>query len=181
MKPLNPAPDDHFTASPHCRVTVSGSGRVGGAGGCPTIGAGIVSAASVQKPLVARSAPDDHFTAGPHCRVISIGHRARWWCWWLSNCRCWDYICRRCSDRHCRSAAPDDHFTASPHCRVLTSAIGRVGDAGCSPRVIDAASRGTRYCGKRVVSVFRLRYADGSDCDSKRYYEEKSTHICNGN
>ena len=30
-------PDDHFTASPHCCVTVSGSGRVGRAGGCPGI------------------------------------------------------------------------------------------------------------------------------------------------
>ena len=30
------APDDHFTASPHCRVIVSRGGRVGGAGGCPT-------------------------------------------------------------------------------------------------------------------------------------------------
>ena len=31
------APDDHFTAGPHCRVTVSGRGRIGGAGGCPTV------------------------------------------------------------------------------------------------------------------------------------------------
>jgi hypothetical protein len=29
--------------------------------------------------------------------------------------------------------------------------------------------------------IFRLRYADGSDCDSKCYCEEKSTHISNGN
>ena len=42
------APDDHFTAGPDCRVTVSASGRVGGAGGCPTIRAGIVSPAGVQ-------------------------------------------------------------------------------------------------------------------------------------
>ena len=42
------APDDHFSAGPHCRVTVSGRGRVGGAGGCPTVRAGIVSAAGVQ-------------------------------------------------------------------------------------------------------------------------------------
>ena len=43
-----PAPDDHFAAGPDCRVTVSGSGRIGGAGGCPTIGARIISAAGVQ-------------------------------------------------------------------------------------------------------------------------------------
>ena len=42
------APDDHFTAGPDRRVTVSGSGRVGRAGGRPAIGAGIVSAAGVE-------------------------------------------------------------------------------------------------------------------------------------
>ena len=42
------APDDHFTAGPHCRVIVSGTGRVGRAGGCPAIRAGIVSPAGVQ-------------------------------------------------------------------------------------------------------------------------------------
>ena len=38
------APDDHFAAGPYCRVQRSAVGRVGGAGGCPTVGAGIVSA-----------------------------------------------------------------------------------------------------------------------------------------
>ena len=46
--PVSSAPDDHFAAGPHCRVTISAIGRVGGAGGCPTIGAGIVSPAGVQ-------------------------------------------------------------------------------------------------------------------------------------
>ena len=45
---IQSTPDDHFTASPDCRVTVSGIGCVGRAGGCPTIRAGIVSAAGVQ-------------------------------------------------------------------------------------------------------------------------------------
>ena len=62
------APDDHFTASPHCRVTVSGSGRVGGAGGCPTIRVGLYLPPVFRKlPLI--SAPHNHFAAGPHCRV----------------------------------------------------------------------------------------------------------------
>ena len=66
----NSAPDDHFTAGPDCRVSDSASGRVGGAGGCPTIRAGIVSPAGVQKIAdCVSSTPDDHFTAGPHCRV----------------------------------------------------------------------------------------------------------------
>ena len=45
---IRSTPDDHFTAGPDCRVMVSGRGRVGGAGGCPTIRAGIVSPAGVQ-------------------------------------------------------------------------------------------------------------------------------------
>ena len=45
---IGAAPDDHFTAGPHCRVSVSTSGRIGSAGGCPTVGAGIVSPASVK-------------------------------------------------------------------------------------------------------------------------------------
>ena len=127
------APDDHFTAGPHCCVPVSGRGRVGGAGGCPTVGAGIVSSAGVQK-VPPSSAPDDHFTAGPHCRVIRIGQRARWWCWWLSNYRCWDCISRRCS-KSMPLSAPDDHFTAGPHCCVPVSGRGRVGGAGGCPTV----------------------------------------------
>ena len=41
------APDDHFTAGPDCRVRF-GQGRVGRAGGCPTVGAGIVSPAGIK-------------------------------------------------------------------------------------------------------------------------------------
>ena len=42
------APDDHFTARPDCRVIGSSRWRVGGAGGCPVIRAGIVSPARVR-------------------------------------------------------------------------------------------------------------------------------------
>jgi hypothetical protein len=37
---LATAPYDHL-ACPHCRVFLSGSGRVSGVGGCPTVGAGM--------------------------------------------------------------------------------------------------------------------------------------------
>ena len=115
------APDDHFAAGPDCRVTDSADGRVGGAGGCPTVGAGIISARRCSNTCRRRSAPDDHFAAGPDCRVIPFVRQARWWCWWLSNCRCWDCICRRCltgRSRHfrprrsfrCRSRLPCDRF-----------------------------------------------------------------------
>ena len=58
------APDDHFTAGPDCRVKDSGSGRVGGAGGCPTIRAGIVSPAGVQMSRCHRIRPRRSF----HCQ-----------------------------------------------------------------------------------------------------------------
>ena len=61
------APDDHLTAGPNCCVIASPLGRIGGAGGCPGISAGIVSPACVVSS--ASSAPDDHLTAGPNCRV----------------------------------------------------------------------------------------------------------------
>src|SRR2546430_13691297 len=68
------APDDHLAASPHCCVLNSASGHVGEAGRCPTIGAGIISAASVKKSAAARaSAPDNHFAAGPDCCVNGSG------------------------------------------------------------------------------------------------------------
>ena len=57
------APNDHFTAGPDCRVTDSARGRVGGAGGCPTIRAGIVSPAGV------RIVPD---TSYPPQTIISL-------------------------------------------------------------------------------------------------------------
>src|SRR5206468_1207288 len=64
------APADHLAACLHCGLPISGIGRAGGAGGYPTIGAGVVSAAGVQIAKdEALSAPDDHYTVGPHCRV----------------------------------------------------------------------------------------------------------------
>src|SRR5437763_9868665 len=70
------APNDHFTAGPDCRMIRSGSGRVGGAGGSPTIRAGIVSPAGVDKVSAGDdTTPDDHFTAGPDVPVNVPGRR----------------------------------------------------------------------------------------------------------
>src|SRR5207248_10560833 len=69
---LTSAPHDHFTAGPYCHVIAARTGRIGGAGGCPTVGAGVVSPAGVQI-AAAISAPDDHFTASPHCCVLCSG------------------------------------------------------------------------------------------------------------
>ena len=50
---------------------------VGRPGGCPTIGAGIVSAAGVKTAVLdIYSAPDDHFTADPYSRG-SVSLRGR--------------------------------------------------------------------------------------------------------
>ena len=93
------SPDDHLIAGPDCRTILSASGRVGCAGGCPTVGARIVSPAGVQKAGAITSAPDDHFSCQSTLPCGLTGQPARWWCWWLSNCRCWDCTSRRCSDR----------------------------------------------------------------------------------
>ena len=63
------APDDHFAAGPDCRVKLSGIGRVGGAGGCPTIGAGIVSAAGVQKVPLPLTPPQTIISLPVHTAV----------------------------------------------------------------------------------------------------------------
>ena len=69
-----PAPDDYFTANPHCRVRATGFGCVGRAGGRPAIRIGIVSSARIEYLEKAGvSTPDDHFTAGPHRRVSAAG------------------------------------------------------------------------------------------------------------
>ena len=106
------APDDHFTAGPHCRVSDSRSGRVGRAGGCPTIRAGIVSPAGVRS-RTSSLRPRRSF----HCRsrlpCDRLGQRARWSCWWLSNYPCLDYISRQCSTARRRCLRPRRSF----HCR----------------------------------------------------------------
>ena len=54
-------------------------------------------------PPVSRKLPPPSFppqtiiSLPVHTACDPLGKRARWWCWWLSNCRCWDYISRRCS------------------------------------------------------------------------------------
>ena len=163
------APDDHFAASPHCRLRVSPGGRAGGAGGRPTVGVGIVSPAGVQIVLGTiekESAPDDHVATGPHCRVN------------LSGGGCVDGA-GRCPTvgagiispagpqpgAASAESAPDDHFTAGPDCRVIFSAGGGVGGARWGPCVIGTRNRRTGYHRERVVCGqcchFHRRYRFG--------------------
>ena len=69
MGVVEAAPDDHFAACPHCRVTRAPTGRTGDGGRNPAVCAWIVSAACIQVAWAA--APDDHFAASPHRRVSS--------------------------------------------------------------------------------------------------------------
>ena len=117
-------PDDHFTAGPDCRVTVSAEGALVVPGGCPRIRAGIVSPAGV------RGAPGDiHPKRSFHCRsrlpcdptraegalLVLVA---------VQRIRAGIVSARRCSNSRCSSilSAPDDHFTAGPDCRVISSA-----------------------------------------------------------
>ena len=165
-------PDDHFTASPDCRVTVSCRGRVDGAGGSPAVRARIVSSASVDNAAGRHmSTPDDHFTAGPDCRVKQLGQWAHWWCWWLSNCRCRDCISRRCS-KSAVSSAPDDHFTAGPYCRVIVSASGRVGGAGGCPTIRAGI---VSPAGVQIVGAIRFRPRRSFHCRSTLPCDDSSS------
>ena len=85
----------------------SGSRRVGDAGGCPTIGAGIVSPAGVEgRRCHNRFRPRRSFRCQSRLPCDRLGQRARWWCWWLSNYPCWDCISRRCSKALMPSSPP---------------------------------------------------------------------------
>ena len=126
-------------------MTRSSGWRVGGADGCPTIGAGIVPAARVEIGATGAAAPDDHFTAGPDCRVkvSASGCVGR-----ADGCPTIGAgIIPPAGVQSADAAgipAPDDHFAPGPHRRVLPSGSGRVGGAGWSPDVVGARYRGGR-------------------------------------
>src|SRR5262249_49793961 len=112
----NSAPDDHLAPGPCCRVEFSASGRAGAAGTCPTVGAGFISPAGVQKAAVALSAPEDHFTSGPDCRVSLSGRRRV-----VDAGACPTIGAGIVSTTGVQIdagiSAPDDHFAARPDCR----------------------------------------------------------------
>ena len=113
----------------------SGSGRVGGASGCPTIPAGIISAAGVKiGGRLFESSPDDHFTVVPDRSVppSGIGRVG-------GAGRSPPIRTRTISAASVKTAAifstPDDHFTARPHCGVTLSPSGCAGGVGGCPIV----------------------------------------------
>src|SRR5262249_39530419 len=134
---VNSAPDDHFAAGPHCRVRVSARGCIGRAGGCPTIGAGIVSpagVAAIQSPAV-EDGKSVELGAGSHRRVRIFGSGGGG-----GAGGCPTLVAGIVSPPGVRKAggqisAPDDHFAAAPHCRVLVSGRWCVGGAGGCPTI----------------------------------------------
>ena len=118
-------------------------GRIGGAGRSPTIGAGIVSVAGVQKiraRITEASAPDDHFAVCPYCRVKPSGLGRVGGGGGCPTVRAGIIPATGVYNIGVVKPAPDDHFAAGPHCCVIGYS-GRISGAGCCPAI-----------GARVVS-----------------------------
>ena len=127
-KAVQSAPDDHLTAGPDRRVKVPASGRVGGAGGCPTVTCwDCIFRRCSKSQWGSSSRPTRSFHCQSRRPHAEFGRRARSLCWWLSNCRYSDCISRRCYSRQ-PSSAPDNHFGAGPHCRVRVSGSRHIGE-----------------------------------------------------
>jgi hypothetical protein len=114
----------------------SGIRRVAGAGGRPTVHAGIVSATGIQiAEDVVISAPHNHPASSPHCRVNrSCGRRVGH----ASGCPSIRVgivsppcvkILRPIDIR----STPGNHFTAGPDRSMLVSGIGRIYGIGSCP------------------------------------------------
>ena len=122
-------------------MVLSASGRVGCAGGYPTVGGRIVSAAGVQKAAAIISTPDDHFTTSPYCRVACPGFGR------VGCVRGRPTIGARIVPpagiqigRAISPSSPNDHFATGPHCCMGGSGRRGVGKTRWSPRVLCAAS-----------------------------------------
>jgi hypothetical protein len=164
------APDDHLIAArPHCGMKGSTSRRASCAGGCPTVGAGVILRAGVKIAGPASdSAPDDHFTTSPDCRVTSSGSG------WAGEAGSCPTVRKGIVSPPCIKyavgglAAPDDHFTAGPDCRVAIARVGCADNARGPPtvggRVISAAG-----VQKMVVPIIKKpapydHFSAGPDC-----------------
>ena len=140
LVPRRSAPDDHFTADPDCRVTASGSGRVGCAGGYPTIRTGIVFAAGV--PLSSLR-PKRSF----HCRSKLPCEKYRAEGAFVVLVAVQLSVLGLYLPPLFAKSTPNDHFTAGPDGRVTVSGRGRVGRARGCPLV----------CARRIARVGNFR------------------------
>ena len=107
----------------------AGGGCVGRACGCPTIGAGIVSAPGAKKVRASPSTPDDHFAPSPDCSVTR-SERGR-----VGEAGSCPTVRYGIVFPTTATSTPDDHFTAGPDCSVSTSRLRRVEGVGSRPTV----------------------------------------------
>ena len=164
--PDRSAPDDHFTASPDCGVSVSAGRRVGGAGSCPTVRAGIVSAAGVQNGAIS-----------PPQTIISLPVQTAVCCASASGSvggagSCPTICAGIVSSAGVQiaeiiQAAPDDHFAAGPHCCVIGRRSGRIGGAGSRPTI-----------GAGIVSAAGVQVAKAIICRPRRSFHCRSIPRC---
>src|SRR5262249_8022354 len=142
------SPNNHFIAYPHRRMEPPSKWGVGSASGCPSVCARIISPPCIEKGGIVLTAPNSHFTAGPHCFVSksSTGRIGKVGSYPSVGAGIVPSATVKVDVRAVRIyASPDDHFTAGPHRRVRGSAVGRIGDAGGRPHVVDAVTRRTGY------------------------------------
>ena len=99
-------------------MEISASGRVGRAGGCPTVGAGVVPPAGVET-AVNNATPDDHFTVGPHCRVRVAGRGRVGRGGGCPAVRAGIISAAGVERIGAIISSPNDHFVASPYRRVI--------------------------------------------------------------
>ena len=154
------APDDHFAVGPNCCVTPTGSGRVNGAGGCPTVGPGIISPASdANQPL---AAPDDHFAAGPDCRVTGRASGALVVLVAVQLSVLGLY--RPPVFKEALLSRPRRSFHCRSNCRVTTSCRGGVGDASCSPTIRAGIVSPARVLNHAAISSPDDHFTASPDC-----------------
>ena len=146
-------PNDHFTASPHCRVLLPCGGRIGQVRGCPTICAGIVSPAGA-RIFSTFSTPDDHFSATPDCRVMESGSGCVGHAGGCPRIRAGIVSPAGVKRSGVIPSSPNDHFTAGPDCRVIASGFGRVGRAGRCPSIRAGIVSGASVC--RLADVVSI-------------------------
>lgn len=147
-------------------MSVPGFRRVNGACRCPSIVAGIVSAAGVQDAKTVVSTPDDHLHSIPNrCVCIPTGRCTRDRGRYPSIC--YRIIFSTGVVIGGSISAPHDHFRAVPHCRVAGSRRRRVVRAGSCPRV----RRG-------VVSATSVQVSAAENCSTPHNHLAASPHCC---
>jgi hypothetical protein len=123
-----PSPNDHFTASPHCRVDSPATRRIGCACSSPAIHNRIIFTPG----LIKKTVPNDHLATRPNCRMRISGTGG-------TNRRCsGPTVCSgivssagiQCHGFGiCVGPSPDHHFATCPHCGVILPANRRICDS----------------------------------------------------